>query len=36
MTSLRRLAWMYRELAKQHVDDPDVPGATDGADGYAE
>ena len=27
---------MCRELAKQHVDDPDVPAAPDGADGYAE
>ena len=36
MVSLRRLAWMCRDLAKQHVDDPDVPAAPDGADGYAE
>ena len=36
MVSLRRLAWMCRNLAKQHVDDPDVPAAPDGADGYAE
>ena len=36
MASLRRLAWMCRDLAKQHVDDPDVPAAPDGADGYAE
>ena len=35
MASLRRLAWMCRNLAKQHVDDPDVPAAPDGADGYA-
>jgi hypothetical protein len=27
---------MCRNLAKQHVDDPDVPAAPDGADGYAE
>ena len=27
---------MCRDLAKQHVDDPDVPAAPDGADGYAE
>jgi len=26
---------MCRDLAKQHVDDPDVPAAPDGADGYA-
>ncbi len=36
MVSLRRLARMCRDLAKQHVDDPDVPAAPDGADGYAE
>ena len=36
MASLRRLAWMCRNLAKQHVDEPDVPAAPDGADGYAE
>ena len=36
MVSLRRLAWMCRNLAKQHVDDPDVPAAPNGADGYAE
>ena len=36
MVSLRRLAWMCRYLAKQHVDDPDVPAAPDGADGHAE
>ncbi len=35
MASLRRLARMCRNLAKQHVDDPDVPAAPDGADGYA-
>jgi len=35
MASLRRLAWMCRKLAKQHVDDPDVPAAPDGAGGYA-
>jgi len=35
MVSLRRLAWMCRNLAKQHIDDPDVPAAPDGADGYA-
>ncbi len=28
-------ARMCRDLAKQHVDDPDVPAAPDGADGYA-
>jgi IS5 family transposase len=27
---------MCRDLAKQHVDDLDVPAAPDGADGYAE
>jgi len=26
---------MCRRLAKQHVDNPDVPAAPDGADGYA-
>ncbi len=36
MASLRRLAWMCRDIAKQHVDNPDVPAAPDGADGYAE
>jgi len=36
MASLRRLAWMCRKLAKQHVDNPDVPAAPDGAGGYAE
>jgi len=36
MASLRRLAWMCRNLAKQHVSDPDVPAAPEGADGYAE
>ena len=36
MASLRRFAWMCRNLAKQHVDEPDVPAAPDGADGYAE
>jgi len=36
MASLRRIAWMCRKLTKQHVDDPDVPAAPDGADGYAE
>jgi hypothetical protein len=36
MVSLRRLAWICQELAKQHVDEPDVPAAPDGADGYAE
>ena len=36
MASLRWLAWMCRDLANQHVDDPDVPAAPDGADGYAE
>ena len=36
MASLRRLAWMCRNLARQHVDDPDVPAAPDGAEGYAE
>ncbi|TMT87015.1 IS5 family transposase [Haloterrigena sp. H1] len=35
MASLRRLARMCRDLAKQHVDDPDVPAAPEGADGYA-
>jgi len=35
MGSLRRLAVMCRNLAKQHVDDPDVPATSDGADGYA-
>jgi len=36
MASLRRLARLCRNLAKQHVDDPDVPAAPDGAAGYAE
>ncbi len=36
MASLRRLARMCRDLAKQHVDDPDVPAAPNGAGGYAE
>jgi len=36
MSLLRRLAWMCRKLAKQHVDEPDVPAAPDGADGCAE
>jgi IS5 family transposase len=36
MASLRRLAWMCRNLAKQHVDDPDVSAAPDGVDGYPE
>ena len=36
MGSLRRLARMCRDLAKQHVDEPDVPAAPDGASGYAE
>ena len=36
MASLGRRAWMCRNLAKQHVDDPDVPAAPDGAGGYAE
>ena len=27
---------MCRDLAKQHVDEPDVPAAPDGASGYAE
>lgn len=31
MVPLRRLAWMCRELAKQHVKHPDVPAAPDGA-----
>ena len=36
MASLRRLARMCRDLAKQHVDDPDVPAVPSGANGYAE
>ena len=36
MGSLRRLARKCRNLAKQHVDDPEVPAAPDGASGYAE
>ena len=36
MTSLIRLARLCRDLAKQHVEDPDVPAAPDGAAGYAE
>jgi hypothetical protein len=36
MVSLRRLAQLCRDLAKQHIEDPDVPAAPDGADGYAE
>ena len=35
MASLRRLARKCRDLAKQHVDDPEVPAAPDGASGYA-
>ena len=35
MGSLRRLARKCRTLAKQHIDDPDVPAAPDGATGYA-
>lgn len=35
MASLRRLARMCRNIAKQHVDEPDVPAAPDGAGGYA-
>jgi IS5 family transposase len=35
MGSLRRLARICRNIAKQHVDDPDVPAAPSGADGYA-
>jgi len=35
MGSLRRLARKCRTLAKQHIDDPDVPAAPDGASGYA-
>ena len=33
MASLRRLARMCRDLAKQHVDDPDVPAAPVMSDG---
>jgi hypothetical protein len=36
MASLRRLAWLCRNLAKQHVDNPDVPAASDDTEGYAE
>ena len=36
MASLRRLAWMCRKLAKQHVDEPDVLAAPDDAGGYVE
>ena len=35
MASLRRLARKCRDLAKQHVDDPEVPAAPDGVSGYA-
>ena len=35
MGSLRRLARKCRTLVKQHIDDPDVPAAPDGASGYA-
>ena len=35
MGSLRRLARKCRNLAKRHVDDPDVPAAPDGDSGYA-
>ena len=35
MASLRRLARKCRDLVKQHVDDPEVPAAPDGASGYA-
>ena len=27
---------MYRKLARQYIDEPDVPAAPDGAGGYAE
>ena len=36
MASLRRLAWMCRKLAKQHVDEPDVPAAPERTGRYAE
>jgi len=36
MGSLRRLAWIYRYIVKQHVDNPDGSAAPSGADGYAE
>ncbi|NKE37265.1 IS5 family transposase [Natronococcus sp. JC468] len=36
MVSLRRLARLCRDLAKQHVDDPGVPAAPSGADRYAD
>lgn len=35
MASLRRFAQMCRDLANQHVEDPDVPAAPNGMDGYA-
>ena len=35
MESLRRLARKCRTLAKQHVDNAEVPAAPDGASGYA-
>jgi hypothetical protein len=33
MASFRRLARMYRDLAKHHIENTDVPAAPDGADG---
>ncbi len=35
VVSVRRLVRICRDLVKQHTDDPDVPAAPDGADGYA-
>ena len=35
MESLRRLARKCRTLAKQHVDNPEVPAAPNGASEYA-
>lgn len=35
MFSLRRLAWMCRDLAKQHADNLDVPAASNRVDRYA-
>jgi len=36
MASLRRLAWMCRKLAKQHMDEPGVPAAPEGTGRYTE
>jgi IS5 family transposase len=35
MGRLKNLAQMFRDFATNHVAEPDVPAAPDGADGYA-